>query len=146
MGGVIVIFVCDVLKYIAGVFGAILAIFSFLTALCRPFKKWVVKNIRKITYSEEQKQENQKQNETILEIKELLTDVKIDIGKISEGTQASLRNQILGITNEVIKRGEITQLEKQNLMDLHKAYTNLNGNSYEHAEYELAMDLEVSDR
>ena len=66
--------------------------------------------------------------------------------RVANGSLASLRNTILYLSNKFIKRGYMTKLDKQNLIDMYEAYHDLGGDTYATDEFEKAMAVPVHDR
>lgn len=64
------------------------------------------------------------------------------LDKIAQGSQASLRNNILQLVDKCLAKESITAIEKLNLIDMYNAYHDLGGDTYATARYELALELE----
>ncbi len=130
-----------------GVVLSLLLSFSTLAAL---FSGLFRKKVSKII------EESVKPNESVKgieQIKGMLSahiaqdELKYEVlEKVANGLLAALRNTILYLSNKFIKRGWVTQLEKQNLIDLYEAYHDLGGDSYATNEFERALDIPVHGR
>lgn len=64
------------------------------------------------------------------------------LDKIAQGSQASLRNNILQLVDKCLAKENITAIEKLNLIDMYNAYHDLGGDTYATARYEMALELE----
>lgn len=59
-----------------------------------------------------------------------INTIKQDISKLKEGTQASLRNDLLKTYNHCNRQGYKTKEEMQDFVDMFDAYRKLDGNSF----------------
>jgi hypothetical protein len=74
-----------------------------------------------------------------------LDKVEERLDEIAEGTQASLRNNILQLVDSCLARGYISTIDKINLKDMYSAYHNLGGDTYATERCNLALQLPTKD-
>lgn len=79
---------------------------------------------------EEMKQTIETIKQLISPIEKKLDDMNSALIATSEGTQASLRNDILTLYYKCCDKGYRNDYDYQNAHDLYEAYTNLHGNSF----------------
>lgn len=63
-------------------------------------------------------------------IKVEMQDIRKDLAALKEGTQASLRNDLLKCFNHCKSQGYKTKEEMQDFIDMFKAYRGVDGNSF----------------
>lgn len=68
--------------------------------------------------------------ETFQPLERKITVIEQDISKLKEGTQASLRNDLLKTYNHCNRQGYKTKEEMQDFVDMFDAYRKLDGNSF----------------
>lgn len=121
----------QVVTIIGSVCSAIIVIGTFIGIIFKLPMKWFKKSYEAHTKNIVE--------ETMVEIKTLLEDMKKELEKDQEATKASLRHEITYIYEKYKDKKILPGNTKKDLCSLYEVYTLLGGNSYVHEIYEEMM-------
>lgn len=121
-------------QFVGNCFSYAISAITLITLIVTPVRTRVIRWVKGINKTESTV-------DALQRIEERLDKIEDSLGRIANGTQASLRNGILQIADECLEKGYITSIEKQNLMDMYKAYSDLDGDQYATDRYLFAIGL-----
>lgn len=106
------------IQFIGACIGYTVSALTLISLIIKPIRTKLVNRIKGINQTDS----------TIEALKHI--DVRLDkveerLDEIAEGTQASLRNNILQLVDSCLARGYISTIDKMNLKDMYSAYHNL---------------------
>jgi len=125
----------ETVQFIGACIGYTVSALTLLSLLIKPIRIKIIDRIKGINQTDST-------IESLKRIEERLDSQEAQLEKIAQGSQASLRNNILQLVDMCLAKGYITAIEKLNLIDMYNAYHNLGGDTYVTARYELALELE----
>lgn len=125
----------ETVQFIGACIGYTVSALTLLSLLIKPIRIKIIDRIKGINQTDST-------IESLKRIEERLDSQEAQLEKIAQGSQASLRNNILQLVDMCLAKGYITAIEKLNLIDMYNAYHNLGGDTYATARYELALELE----
>lgn len=126
------------IQFIGACIGYTVSALTLISLIIKPIRTKIVDRIKGINQTDS----------TIEALKHI--DVRLDkveerLDEIAEGTQASLRNNILQLVDSCLARGYISTIDKMNLKDMYSAYHNLGGDTYATERCNLALQLPTKD-
>lgn len=126
------------IQFIGACIGYTVSALTLISLIIKPIRTKIVNRIKGINQTDS----------TIEALKHI--DVRLDkveerLDEIAEGTQASLRNNILQLVDSCLARGYISTIDKMNLKDMYSAYHNLGGDTYATERCNLALQLPTKD-
>lgn len=106
---------------------------AFITCIVNAcFQKIILGTKKKQAYDKEQDLKDIKNiiNEAMDPLNNEITAINKKLDRVSEGTQASLRTDILKIYKECAHKGYRNLTDSENFEDMYRAYHKLGGNSF----------------
>lgn len=120
----------ELINTIASYCGSISAIIALIVLIVKPVRTKFVDWVSKTSNREELNAKIDNLTELVEKQVEQGNIINAELQKQSMALQASLRDSILNIYNESMKKGYITMYGKENLAKLFEQYKNLGGNSF----------------
>lgn len=124
----------EIVQFIGACIGYTVSGLTLISLIVRPIRIKIINKIKGINQTDST-------IEALKRIDERLDKVEDRLDKIAEGTQASLRNNILQLVDICLSRGYITTVDRMNLKDMYSAYHNLGGDTYATERCNLALQL-----
>lgn len=124
----------EIVQFIGACIGYTVSGLTLISLIVRPIRIKIINKIKGINQTDST-------IEALKRIDERLDKVEDRLDKIAEGTQASLRNNILQLVDICLLRGYITTVDRMNLKDMYSAYHNLGGDTYATERCNLALQL-----
>lgn len=128
----------EYVQLIGACIGYTVSALTLISLIIKPIRIKIVNRIKGINQTDST-------IEALKHIDERLDKVEDRLDKIAEGTQASLRNNILQLVDICLSRGYITTVDRMNLKDMYSAYHNLGGDTYATERCNLALQLPTKD-
>lgn len=128
----------ETIQFIGACIGYTVSAITLMSLIIKPIRTKIINRIKGINQTDST-------IEALMRIDERLDKVEDRLGKIAEGTQASLRNNILQLVDSCLARGYITTVDRMNLKDMYNAYHNLGGDTYATERCNLALQLPTKD-
>lgn len=128
----------ETIQFIGACIGYTVSAITLMSLIIKPIRTKIINRIKGINQTDST-------IEALMHIDERLGKVEDRLGKIAEGTQASLRNNILQLVDSCLARGYITTVDRMNLKDMYNAYHNLGGDTYATERCNLALQLPTKD-
>ena len=108
------------IQFIGACIGYTVSALTLISLIIKPIRTKIVNRIKGINQTDST-------IEALKHINMQLDKVEERLDEIAEGTQASLRNNILQLVDSCLARGYISTIDKMNLKDMYSAYHNLGG-------------------
>ena len=128
----------ETIQFIGACIGYTVSAVTLISIIIKPIRTKIINHIKGINQTDST-------IEALRRIDERLDKVEDRLDKIAEGTQASLRNNILQLVDLCLARGCITTVDRMNLKDMYSAYHNLGGDTYATERCNLALQLPTRD-
>lgn len=128
----------ETIQFIGACIGYTVSAVTLISIIIKPIRTKIINHIKGINQTDST-------IEALRHIDERLDKVEDRLDKIAEGTQASLRNNILQLVDLCLARGSITTVDRMNLKDMYSAYHNLGGDTYATERCNLALQLPTRD-
>lgn len=128
----------ETIQFIGACIGYTVSAITLMSLIIKPIRTKIINRIKGINQTDST-------IEALMRIDERLGKVEDRLEKIAEGTQASLRNNILQLVDSCLARGYITTVDRMNLKDMYNAYHNLGGDTYATERCNLALQLPTKD-
>lgn len=128
----------ETIQFIGACIGYTVSAITLMSLIIKPIRTKIINRIKGINQTDST-------IEALMRIDERLDKVEDRLEKIAEGTQASLRNNILQLVDSCLARGYITTVDRMNLKDMYNAYHNLGGDTYATERCNLALQLPTKD-
>lgn len=128
----------ETVQFIGACIGYTVSAITLLTLIIKPIRTKLIGWMKGINETDETA-------ESIHRIEEMQNQQSALLAQIAEGTQASLRNNILQLVDTCLAREYITTVDRMNLKDMYAAYHNLGGDTYATERCNLALDLPTKD-
>lgn len=125
----------EMIQFVGACIGYTVSAITLITLIVKPIRTKLIGWIKGVN-------ETDSTSESLYRIEERLKEQEDKLDKIAQGSQASLRNNILQLVDKCLEKESITAIEKLNLIDMYTAYHDLGGDTYATARYELALELE----
>lgn len=125
----------ETIQFIGACVGYSVSAITLLSLLISPIRVKIIEVVKGINHTDST-------IESLKRIEERLDIQETKLDKIAQGSQASLRNNILQLVDRCLAKGSITSIEKLNLIDMYSAYHDLGGDTYATARYKIALKLE----
>ena len=125
----------ETIQFVGACIGYTVSAITLITLIVKPIRNKLIGWIKGVN-------ETDSTSESLYRIEERLKEQEDKLDKIAQGSQASLRNNILQLVDKCLEKESITAIEKLNLIDMYTAYHDLGGDTYATARYELALELE----
>lgn len=126
------------IQFIGACIGYTVSALTLISLIIKPIRTKIVNRIKGINQTDST-------IEALKHINVQLDKVEERLDEIAEGTQASLRNNILQLVDSCLARGYISTIDKMNLKDMYSAYHNLGGDTYATERCNLALQLPTKD-
>ena len=126
------------IQFIGACIGYTVSALTLISLIIKPIRIKIVNRIKGINQTDST-------IEALKHINVQLDKVEERLDEIAEGTQASLRNNILQLVDSCLARGYISTIDKMNLKDMYSAYHNLGGDTYATERCNLALQLPTKD-
>lgn len=126
------------IQFIGACIGYTVSALTLISLIIKPIRTKIVNRIKGINQTDST-------IEALKHIAVRLDKVEERLDEIAEGTQASLRNNILQLVDSCLARGYISTIDKMNLKDMYSAYHNLGGDTYATERCNLALQLPTKD-
>ena len=133
----------ELITTIASYCGSISAIIALIVLIVKPVRTKFVDWVSKTSNREELNAKIDNLTELVEKQVEQGNIINAELQKQSMALQASLRDSILNIYNESMKKGYMSMYEKENLAKLFEQYKNLGGNSFIFECYQELNNLPV---
>ena len=128
----------ETIQFIGACIGYTVSAVTLISLIIKPIRTKIINHIKGINQTDST-------IEALKRIDDRLDKVEDRLEKIAEGTQASLRNNILQLVDSCLERGYITTGDRMNLKDMYNAYHNLGGDTYATERRNLALLLPTKD-
>lgn len=126
------------IQFIGACIGYTVSALTLISLIIKPIRTKIVNRIKGINQTDST-------IEALKHINVRLDKIEERLDEIAEGTQASLRNNILQLVDSCLARGYISTIDKMNLKDMYSAYHNLGGDTYATERCNLALQLPTKD-
>lgn len=133
----------EYINTIASYCGSISAIIALIILIVKPIRTKFVDWVSKTSNRDELNTKIDNLTELVEKQVEQGNIINAELQKQSMALQASLRDSILNIYNESMKKGYMSMYEKENLAKLFEQYKNLGGNSFIFECYQELNNLPV---
>ena len=133
----------ELITTIASYCGSISAIIALIVLIVKPVRTKFVDWVSKTSNKDELNAKIDNLTELVEKQVEQSNIINAELQKQSMALQASLRDSILNIYNESMKKGYMSMYEKENLAKLFEQYKNLGGNSFIFECYQELNNLPV---
>lgn len=124
----------EIIQFVGACIGYTASAITLITLIVKPIRVKLISWMKGVNKTDTTA-------EALQRIEERLDKQEDKLERIALGNQASLRDGILQRVDECVSRGYITGLEKNNLIDMYEAYSNLGGDQYATDRYLLAKNL-----